>query len=396
LVGDLSEQGLKRGFAASEGVEADGVGVEIDLAADKAVRPERVDGESMAEQADLTVIVGASEEDDLAGGVSLKALLPGVWEGLSERGRQDTFGGAGACGSDELGGLTLKGLEGAMVEAAPDLGLPAAVIAFDGGLEAGFSRWSKDRSNLQGEAQAGDTAEVIGVLVGTLEPGVVIELGVAGQAHLAPVFDQSEVGQFCRDGGTWPGGGQAAVKRDGVENFDIDSAFNDKAGNDVEAIDLDPAGGDLGQVPAARRGWTSHPLFAVQSSSPLQDAADGTNRGDCALSSLDQFSSDGDITKLSQIAYFFELLAKSQDLFFQVPADPVARAPAGSRRSVGPVHALQSFSSGAANPSTYRGEAHPKATGDRPDRGTPTHGRDDAAAQPCRRVFLNPCFILSE
>jgi hypothetical protein len=396
LVRDLSEEGLKGGFAASEGVKANGVGVEIDFAADESVRPERVDGESMSQQSDLAVIVGASEEDDLACGVSLEAQLPRMWEGLPERSGQDTFGRASACGRDEPGGLTLKGLKGQMVEAPPDLGLPATVVAFDGGLEASFSRWSKDRSYLQGQAQASNTTEVIGVVVGALEPGVVIELGVARQADLAPVLDQGEVSQSCRDGGSWPGGGQAAVKGDGVENLDIDSAFNDKASDDVEAIGLNPAGGELGQVPAAWRGWTSNPSFAVQSSSSIQDTANGTNRGDSAMSSLDQFSPDGDITKLSQIAYFFELLAKSQDLFFDVPADPIGRAATGSRRSVRPVHALQLFGSGAANPSAHRGEAHPKAPGDSPDRSATTHGHDDAATQPYTRVFLNPCFLLSD
>jgi hypothetical protein len=396
LIRDLGEEGLKRGFSASEGVEANGVGVKIDLAADEPMRPEGIDREGMSEQTDLTVIVGASEEDDLAGRVSLEARLPRMWEGLPERGGQDTLGGAGACGSDEPGGVTLKGFQGQMVEASPDLGLPAAVVAFDGGLEAGFSRWRKDRSDLQGQAQASHSAEVIGVVVGALEPGVVIELGVARQAHLSPVLDQGEVRQFCRDGGSWPGGGQAAVKRDGVENLDIDSAFNDKASDDVEAIGFNPAGGELGQVPAAWRGWTPNPSFAVKRSSSIQDATDGANRGDTAMSSLDQFSLDGDITELSQIAYFFELLAKSQDLFFDEPADPIGRTATGSRRPVRPVHSLQLFGSGAANPSAHRGEAHPKARGHSPDRSATTHGPDDVSTQPYPGVFLNPCFLLSD
>ncbi len=383
------------GFSTAQSVEADVVGVEIDLTSDEAVGPERIDREGAAEQVDLTMVIGSSEKDDSAGWMSLKALLPRMREGLPEGSGQDALGGAGACGGNELGGLILKGPKRAMVEALPDLRLPSAVVAFDGGLEARFTRWSEDRSHLQREAQAGNTAEIIGVLVGSLEAGVVIELGIARQADLTPVVDQYEACQLGRDGGSWPRGRQAAVKGDGVKDLDINSAFNDKAGNDVDAIGLDSASGDVRQVPAAWRRWATDPSLAVQSSPSLQDATDGTNRGDFAMSSLDQFSTDGDITIFSQVACFLELSAKLQDLFFYPLTDPIGWAVARSGRSIRPVHAIQPLFSGAANPAAHRGEAHPKVTSDRPDRHTLADGSDDVTAKPLERIFLNPYLLLS-
>lgn len=47
-------------FAAAEGVEAKGLGVQIDFATNEAVNPERVDMEEMSKQADLAVVIGAS------------------------------------------------------------------------------------------------------------------------------------------------------------------------------------------------------------------------------------------------------------------------------------------------------------------------------------------------
>jgi hypothetical protein len=381
-------------LSSSEGVEADGVGVEVELAADESVRPELVDGEGVAEQADLAAIVGASEEDNLAYGMSLKVLAPRLREGLPEGGCQDAFGGSGSCGGNEPGGLILKSLQGVVVEASPDLGLPAAVVAFDGGLEAGLARWSEDGYHLKGEAKTGDTAEVIGILMGSLEPRVVVELGVARQTDLTPVFDQGQGSVLRRDGRSWPGGCQAAVKGDGVENFDIDSAFNDKAGDDVDAIGLNLAGADPRQVPTARRGWAPHPSTTIQSSPPLQDATDRAKRGDLAMSSLDQFPPDRDITVLSQIAYLLEFSAKLENLLLGIPADPIGWLAERTWGAVRPVHAVQPVFLGATNPAMNRTETQSETPGNRADRFALTDGSNHGSASSLDRVFLEPCSLL--
>jgi hypothetical protein len=394
LVRDLSEQGLVLWLSSSEGVETDGVGVEVELATDEAVRPELVDGEGVAEQADLATIIGSSEEDDLACGMSLKVLPPRLGEGLPEGGCQDAFGGSGSCGGNESGGLILKSLQGVEMEASPDLGLPAAVVALDGGLEAGLARGSEDGGHLQGEAKTGDTAEVIGILMGSLEPRVVVELGVAGQTDLTPVFEQCQGSALRRDGRSWPRGCQAAVKGDGIKDFDVDSAFNDKAGDDVDAIALDLTGADPRQVPTARRGWAPRPSTTIQNSPPLQDATDRANRGDLALSLLDQFSPDRDITVLSQIACLLEFSAKFENLFLGILADPIGRLAQRTGKVVRPVHAIQPLFLGAINPAVNRTETESKTPGNRADRFALTDGSNHGSASSLDRVFLKPCSLL--
>jgi hypothetical protein len=394
LVRDLGEQGLVLGLTSSEGVEADGVGVEVNHAADEAVRPERIDGEGVAEQADVATIVGSSEEDDLASGMSLWVLPPGLREGLSEGSGEDAFGGSGSCGGNEPGGLILKSLQGLVMEASPDLGLPTAVVAFDGSLEACLARWSEDGYHLQGEAKTGDTAEVIGILMGSLEPRVVVELGVARQADLTPVFDQGQGSALRRYGSSGPGGCQAAVKGDGIKDFDVDSAFNDKARDDVDAIGLGLAGADGRQVPTARRRWAPHPLTTVQGSPPFQDATDRANRGDLVMSSLDQFPPDRDITVLSQIACLLEFLAKLENLFLSIPADPIGWLAERTGEAVRPVHPIQPLFLGATNPAVNRTETQSKTPGNRADRFALTDGSNHGSAASLDRVFLKPCSLL--
>ena len=395
LIRELSKERLGGGFAAAEGEEAEGFGFEIDFATNETMNPERVNTEGMTKESDLAVIIGSSKEDDLALGRSLKILLPGGGEGSSRRSEQDTFGSTSSGGGDEPGGLILEGFEGVEVKAAPDLGLPAAVVAFDSGLEAGLARGREDGSHVQGEADPADTTEVVGVVMSALEPGVVVELSVTGQAELAPVLEQSRHADPRGDRGSGPGSRQATVKRDGVKDFDVDSAFNDKAFDDVDAIGFDLSGSHLGQVPAAGRGRPAHPSVAVQGSSPFQDSADGANGGDRAAFLAAQLPLDGDITVLSQVACLPKLLAQPQDFIFDFPGDAVSRLAARSRGSIGPVHAIQTSSFGPAHPAMHRRVAQSKGPGGRPQRTTSADGRNHCPAKALDRVFLKSWPLLS-
>ncbi len=395
LVRDLSQERLIGWFAAPQGVEAKGLVVQVDFATNEAVNPQRVNTKEVPEQADLAVVIGASQENDSAHRRSLKILLPGAGEWPTRRSGQNAFGGTSSGGGDELGGLVLERFQGVEMEASPNLGLPAAVVAFDGGLETGFARRREDRSHLQGEADAGNTTEVIGVVMSTLEPGVVVELSVTGQTDLMPVFDQSGHREPRGDCGSRPGSRQGTVKRDGVKDFHVDSAFNDKAFDDVEAIGLDLPGSQLGQVPAAGRAWPAHPSVAVQGSSPFQDSANGANRRDPAVSLPDQLPADGEVTVLSQVACLPKLLAQLQDLVFDIRGDTVSGLPGRSRGSVGPVHTTQTSSFGPAHPAVHGRVAQPKAPSDRAQRITSADGRNHCPAKPLDRVFLRSWLLLS-
>lgn len=395
LVRELSEEWLEGRFATPEGVEAEGFGVQIDFAANEAVSPERVNGEEMAKQPDPTVVVGAPKENDSASRRSLEILLPGVRERSSRGSGQETFGSASSCSGDELGGLILERFEGVVVEASPDFGLPATVVAFDGGLEAGFAWRSEDRSHLERKANSGDATQIVGVMVRALEAGVVIELSVTGQTELAPVFEQSGHRDPGRDGGSGPGTCQATVKGDSVEDLHVDSAFNDKAFDDVEAIGLDPPGGHFRQVPAAGRGWSAHPRVAIQSSSTLQDSSDGANRRDPAMPLPDQLAVDRGVTVLSQVAGLPKLLSQPENFLFDSRSDAISRLTGRSSGPVGPIDTIQPFPIRPPDPAVHRRGTQAKGSGDGSERTTSADGGDQFATEPLERVFLKSSPLLS-
>src|SRR6202035_2379717 len=107
-------------------------------------------------------------------------------------------------------------------ETRPDRGLPAAVVVLDGGLEAGLARRRENGRDAQRQAEPDDAPDGVGMSVGAGEDPVVVELRVGGQAGRAPVLQERIHGVFRGDSAAWPGGRQAAVQADGVENLDVD------------------------------------------------------------------------------------------------------------------------------------------------------------------------------
>ena len=120
----------------SEGEEPDRSIGEPHLSPDQAVGPVGIDGERAPEQGDRSLRVRPAEEDDVAGGGDAGVELPRGWERAPGWG----LGGAGCPAlpdrGDVLGGANLEDGQRGVVEPAPDLGLPPAVEAFEGSLEA--------------------------------------------------------------------------------------------------------------------------------------------------------------------------------------------------------------------------------------------------------------------
>jgi len=325
-------------FASSEGVEADEFGVQIDLASDESVSPERIEREVVAEQVEGAVWVGATQEDDLATRVEREIWLPCFGKGCSWRGSFDSESRTNAAGLDVFGRLDLECKQGVMLEARPDFGLPAAVVALDGSLEAGLTRRGEDGDDLKGEAEANDAADGVGKLMSALEAGVVVELSVGGQADVLPVGSQRLKGLSGGDEGPGPRLHQAAVKRDAVKDFDIDSAANDKAGDDVEAIQFGVALGDLGQVPTWRWSWAPYSSAPVQGPSPQQDTSDRAHRRQRTVALCHQLAMDRRISELSQRAGVLESLASGENALFRRGRHPVGRL-ARTGRSIAPLDA---------------------------------------------------------
>ena len=68
----LGKERLTAGFAAAQGKKSNDAGMEIDLSANKPMRPQRIDQEAMPEHGCSAAIVGPANEDDGAGGVRLE------------------------------------------------------------------------------------------------------------------------------------------------------------------------------------------------------------------------------------------------------------------------------------------------------------------------------------
>ena len=118
------------GVAAAQGVEADPVSREIQLAADQTIQPKRADLEGMAEEGHRAPVRRPADEDDHPFRLRLKVLMP--------RGRErpplgrgvNPLSGLAAEGQDVALGTLLERRQGLVMKPGPDFGLPAPVKAF--------------------------------------------------------------------------------------------------------------------------------------------------------------------------------------------------------------------------------------------------------------------------
>ena len=363
-------------ITSSEGVEADEVGIQVDLTSDKSVCPEWIEREAVTEQVERAGLIGATQKDDLAVGMERQIWLPCIREGRSRRGGFDSKGGTGAACLDKLGGLDLEGEQRVVLEARPDLGLPAAVIAFDGGLEARLARRGKDRDDPKSKTESDDATNGVGILVSALEASVVVELSVGGQADVLPVGQQRLESFPSGDERSGPGLHQTAVERDGVEDLDIDSPANDKAGDDVEAIQFGVAPGNLRQIPTSRRSGMTNSSTPIQSAPPQQDPSDRANGWQRTVALFQQLAMDRRIAKLPQGAGIFESLAGGENNLFDRGGHSVGW-PVRTRRTITPLDAVQSLSISPGSPSLNGREADTELTGDPPSAQSRPDGRDD-------------------
>jgi hypothetical protein len=77
-----NEQRLMFGLGAAEAETEDGLGAEIDFAADEAMLPIGVHGEGVGQEADTTLVIGSTDKHSLWIGAGLERL----WRPLEARG----------------------------------------------------------------------------------------------------------------------------------------------------------------------------------------------------------------------------------------------------------------------------------------------------------------------
>jgi hypothetical protein len=129
----------------------------------------RIDEKSMTEERSNAAIVSASDEDDRAGRMPLQI------EREVGRKRVTCWRAFGACsvpkgsGCEPSVGVLLKVGQGSVSEAMPDLGLPAAVEAFDGVLKARLAWRRKHGSDPEQQASSYDLTDGVGILMRPLK-----------------------------------------------------------------------------------------------------------------------------------------------------------------------------------------------------------------------------------
>lgn len=182
--------------------------------------PMAIDKPRMPEQGDPTLLRGASDIHHRARGEALRTPGPPAGPGGAPGRLRRSGSDAPSAGREVEGVGRLECCEIRKLEAPPDFGLPEPIEVLDRILQPKLARGREDRGDPQLEAEPDHAAKHIPVLVGALEPSVVIELGITGATVGLPVRHQT--GEHPRRRGTRPGprGRHAAVKPDTREDIE--------------------------------------------------------------------------------------------------------------------------------------------------------------------------------
>jgi hypothetical protein len=174
--------------------------------------------------------------------------------------------------------LNLQGWQALVMEPLPHLHLPASMITLNRCLKPRFPRWGEHRHHLPAQAQADHPPQGLGMLMGALKTGLVIKWRVGRQAPRPPGLQQGFGDHRRGRAGPWPRADQAPRQRDDLADFDLWATGDDEALDAVDAIDLSPGSGHLGQLPGERWGPAADPLSGIQGALSRHHAADRAQR----------------------------------------------------------------------------------------------------------------------
>jgi len=375
-------------FPSAQRVEANGLGVEIQLAADQAMGPAGIHLEGTTEETDSAGLRGATEEDHQPVGSGLQIRLPRGRERPSGGSGPDASGGALAVGVDIPLGAFLEVGERIMVEACPNLGLPPAVEVFDGGLEPAFVRWHEHGHDVESQARPYDATEDILPAVATSENHVVVELRVGRPPKLLPVLQECLHRGSRRHEWLRPSTGQPALQGNDVEDLEADAPFECQTLDNVEAVEFGPTCRQLGEVPTLRRRRAADPAPGIKCSSSLKDAADRPHRRYQRLASSHERAVEGPGSILAQITRLLQFASHADHEVLDRRFGPMDRP--RDRRSIAPIDAVQGQIPGTSAPPLHGGEAHPMGPGHRSHRRAGPDLRDHRAPLllPTSKCFL--------
>lgn len=380
------QQRLVLRFATPQALEANRALGEIDLGAHEAMGPQRIDQVTPSQQFGLALLVGAAQEDHHPLQRPLQIEFPVRGEGRPRRGAVAPRRQALAHRSDEAVGMARQRLEMVVLETLPNLGLPAAVVVLDGRLETSLSGRREDRDDAPLQAQAEDAAERVGPLMGPLEDGVVVELGIAGQALLPPVGDQRGDRGFRCPRRADPTAAEAPVKAHGVEHHDVGATADNQALHEVEAVQFGLGARHGRQIPALGRRGPPDTSPAIEHATALENAPDGANRRQGLDPTFLQFAPAGGRPVFASGAGRLELLAETDDQVFD-PGGGCRRGPPPATGSIGAIDAVQAWVVGPVDPDLDGAQADAEPSGHGAQRPALSHGGHQGPALLFLAVF---------
>src|SRR5580698_2898598 len=186
-VGEGLDQRLLVGLTAAQAIEVNPMIVQIDVAAEQAMGPERIDRPMMPQYFDTAAFIGSAQINKCAPGRGLPIDAPIFWKGPTRKLLVAPLREV----SSVSWGKTLRSdaerRQVFMVKTRPDLLLPQTVEVFDDGLKARFQRRRKNGSDAQSQAEAHDPADHIRMIMSALKAHIVVELGKGWQSVALPM-----------------------------------------------------------------------------------------------------------------------------------------------------------------------------------------------------------------
>jgi len=354
-----NEQRLEIGLGTAQAKAMNRLRPEMNFATNQAVFPERVHGEGVGQESDASLVIRASNKNGLGIGASRKAFRrpEQAWGGglLSLLGFE-VMGGHEAIGTAaQLGAMR-------MMKAFPDFGLPEVVEGFDLVLEAMLPGRSKDGRDTQGQAEKGDGAKTVGMVMGAMKTEVVVELGIDRQTVSAPMGEQGVLGELGRDGDVQKTAAKAAVQGDGVEDLDFADALDDESLDDVKGVQLGSGRSDVWEMPTRRGRRAAEATGTADQAVSLEDVGDGSAAGQGVSHGAfrAQSAEDGDRPVLAPNVVLAESVAQGQNALDHFGSQGV-RWVSGGVRMILKVDAIEAARAGSFDPvlNVRKGEVEP-------------------------------------
>lgn len=247
-----------------------------------------------------------------------------------------------------------------MLEALPDLGLPQAVEALDGRLEAGFPWWGEDRHHAFDEAEADQSAQAAHRTGGARETGVIVHLQIGGPT-LSPPMGLQRGGDrgYAPAAGRRFRQGEFAPEGNGVEHLHCTPPAQLQSLHHIQLIQLGPTGRNPRQIPADRRGRLPLALLGQHATTP-QDPGDGAGTGRI-LTLPQQMIPDGLRSDVAERVMQPQPTAQGDNAPLQTAGGAVCRL-CRAARPIRPVDPVQSPTTGALDPEAHRADRATKLT----------------------------------